>query len=143
MKSGNKVNKRHNALAPCGVYCGACPSFNKSCKGRGSENQDQARSSKWGCKIRDCCYNQKGLDYCIFCEQFPCKMINKKFRSHQGDPRYKYRHEVPDIFSRLKNMDIDKYLDFQIQRWKCNECGGTIQFYLYKCNKCGKEQMIE
>lgn len=143
MKLNSKKNNRFDTLGPCGVYCGACPSFDKTCKGCASEDKDQDRRSKWGCLIRDCCYNQKGLDYCIYCEQFPCKMINKKFRTHQGDPRYKYRHEIPDIFSRLKNMDIDKFLDFQRQRWKCNECNGTVQFYSYKCNKCGKEQMIK
>jgi len=35
-----------NALAVCGVYCGACPSFNKTCLGCSCENKDQERTSK-------------------------------------------------------------------------------------------------
>ena len=144
MKFIKNVSNRFDTLAPCGVYCGACPSFDKTCNGCASDDKNQDRCSKWSCKIRDCCYNQKGLDYCIYCEQFPCKIINKKlFSSHKGDPRYTYRYEIPDVFIRLKNMGVKKYLDFQIQRWKCKVCDGTIQFYLYKCNKCGKEQMIK
>ena len=136
--------QRINELAPCGAYCGACPSFNKTCNGCASENKDQDRCSKWGCIIRDCCYNQKGLDYCIYCEQFPCKIINKKiYSSHQGDPRYTYRRELPDVFAKLKAMSLKEYFEFQKQRWKCKSCDGTIRFYHYKCDKCGKEMMIK
>ncbi len=135
--------KRINELAPCGAYCGACPSFNKTCNGCASDDKDQDRCSKWSCKIRDCCYNQKGLDYCIYCEQFPCKIINKKFSSHQGDPRYTYRREIPDVFAKLKTMSLEDYFEFQKQRWKCKSCGGTVYFYHYKCDKCGKERMIK
>jgi len=85
-----------------------------------------------------------GLNYCINCEQFPCKIVSKKlFSSHKDDPRYTYRYEIPDTFARLKNLGVASYLEFQKQRWRCSSCGGTIQFYLYKCNKCGKEHMIK
>ena len=138
------MNNRFDELAPCGVYCGACPAFNKTCNGCASDDKNQSRRSKWGCKIRNCCYDQKELDYCVNCEQFPCKIFNNKLLStHQDDPRFTYRYEIPDIFAKLKTMSVENYLDFQIQRWKCNSCSGTIQFYTYKCNKCGKEQMIK
>ena len=142
MKTKNNGN-RFDTLAPCGVYCGACPSFNKTCNGCSSEDKNQDRCSKWGCKIRVCCYNEKGLDYCIDCEQFPCKVIDKKFNTHQGDQRYQYRHEIPKVFNRLKTMSIGDYLEFQKQRWRCRSCGGTVYFYYYRCNTCGKEQMIK
>ena len=131
--------KRENELAPCGVYCGACPSFNKSCLGCSSNDKNQKRQSKWGCKIRNCCYNQKGLDYCAYCEEFPCKIIHKKLLSqHKGDPAFKYRFEIPDSFIKLKEIGLDGYLDFQKEWWKCDSCGGIIHFYYYKCSKCGK-----
>ena len=136
--------KRINELAPCGVYCGACPSFNKTCLGCASDDKEQDRCSKWGCKVRNCCYNQKKLDYCINCEQFPCKIINKKIlATHTIDLRFTFRHEIPDIFIKLNTMGINYYLDFQKQRWKCDSCSGTIRFYHYKCDKCGKEMMIK
>lgn len=138
----NEIN-RINELAPCGVYCGACPSFNKSCKGCSSDDKEQDRSSKWYCKIRVCCYDIKGFDFCIDCEDFPCKIINKKLLStHQDNPKYTYRHEIPSVFVKLKTMKTQEYLDFQKNRWKCDSCDGTIYFYHYKCDTCGKEKMI-
>lgn len=136
-------SKRYNKLAPCGVYCGACPSFNKSCKGCSSEDTHQNRKSKWGCKIRNCCYYEKKLDYCAYCDQFPCQIFDNKLRStHQNDPRFTYRYEIPKLVTRLKSMSVEAYLEFQKQRWTCDVCGGTIQFYVYKCKSCRKEQMI-
>jgi hypothetical protein len=137
------MSKKFNTLAPCGVYCGACPSFNKTCKGCASDDQEQDRCSKWSCKIRNCCYTVNGFDFCVDCHQFPCKIINKKLtETHPNDLRFTYRHEIPVVFMKLKTMSLDRYNDFQIQRWKCDACGGTVQFYLYKCKNCGKEQMI-
>lgn len=136
------MNTKFDTLAPCGVFCRACPSFDKTCKGCASDDSDQDRCSKWSCKIRNCCYG-KGLDFCINCDEFPCKIIFKKLLgSHRDDPRFTYRLEIPDIFIKLKTMSLDEYFEFQTQRWKCDSCGGTIQFYLYKCRNCGKEQMI-
>ena len=130
-------------LAPCGVYCGACPSYGKSCKGCSAEDIKQQRKTKWYCKIRTCCY-EKGLDFCIYCEEFPCKIIQKKLLStHHNDPRYTYRFEIPAIFPKLKDMTISEYLEFQKQRWLCNGCGELIHFYHYKCSHCGKEKLVQ
>jgi hypothetical protein len=127
-----------NELAPCGVFCGACPSFKKSCLGCSSNDKNQKRKSKWGCKIRDCCYNKKELDYCAYCEEFPCKIIHKKLlSSHKDDPAFKYRFEIPDNFIKLKEMGLDGYINYQKDRWKCSLCGGLIHFYYYRCSKCG------
>ena len=135
---------RINELAPCGVFCGACPSFDKTCKGCASEDKNQKRQSKFSCKIRDCCYSEKHLDFCIACDQYPCKKINKRIiEPHSDDPRYTYRHEIPAIFAKLKTMDLDDYLEFQKRRWQCNSCEGTVQFYHYKCGTCEKKQMIK
>lgn len=131
-------------LAPCGVYCGACPAFNKTCKGCASEDRDQNRNGKWSCKIRTCCYDQKKLNYCVDCGQFPCKIIDKKLiRSHLHEPRYKYRHEIPYVFSNLKRMNVKNYLEYQQQRWKCDSCGGRIVFYNYTCESCDLFQVVE
>jgi len=132
-----------NELAPCGVFCGACPSFNKTCLGCASKSKEQKRTSKWGCKIRDCCYNIEEKDFCIDCIQFPCKKHRKKLLdTHQGDPKFRYRHEIPEIFKKMKEMSIEDYFEYQKQRWSCPSCGGIVNFYHYKCSKCGKEVFI-
>lgn len=132
-----------NELAPCGVFCGACPSFNKTCLGCASESKEQKRTSKWGCKIRYCCYNIEEKDFCIDCSKFPCSVINKKLlHSHPGEIKFKYRHEIPEIFKKLKELGVDDYLEFHKQRWSCPSCGSRVNFYHYKCSKCGKEVFI-
>lgn len=132
-----------NELAPCGVYCGACPSFNKTCLGCPSESKSQKRKSKWGCKIRKCCLNEKKLDFCGNCLEFPCDKINKKLiDSHPGDCKFKYRHEIPDNLEKLKELGIEKYMDYQKYRWTCPSCDGIVYFYHYKCGKCGKELVV-
>lgn len=133
---------KNNKLAPCGVYCGACPSFNKTCNGCAS-NDTQKRKSKFNCKIRLCCYTNKQINYCIECESYPCEKVNKKLlNTHLGNFRFTYRHEIPTIFAKLKTITLKEYLEFQQQRWQCKDCGGIVHFYHYKCNSCGKEQIV-
>ena len=129
--------------APCGVFCGACPSYNKTCAGCASEKKVQQRKSKWSCKIRNCCYNEKELSYCAYCDQFPCKTLTKKLiDSHPGDERYTYRHEIRNVFTKLKDMEFDCFLEYQNKRWSCPSCGGRVYFYTYACSECGKKVTV-
>ncbi len=66
-----------NSLAPCGVYCKACPSLNISCNGCGSEKQKQKRKSKYTCKIRTCCFEKKNLVFVMNVKNFHAKNIPK------------------------------------------------------------------
>ena len=132
-----------DSLAPCGVYCEACPSFEKSCNGCGSENKNQKRKSKWGCKIRVCCFEKMNFSFCYECEEFPCKEYSRKLsESHKGDKRYQYRHEVPSNLKRIKKIGIQKFLKEQKTRWQCPKCLGTIKFYHYKCSDCGLKKQV-
>jgi len=128
-----------NELAPCGVFCGACPSFNRSCLGCSSRNKDQKRTSKWGCKIRKCCFEQHSITSCAFCSEFPCEIINQKLiNSHPHDPRFAYRHEIVENQKKFLELGPEAYLAFQDQRWTCPECGGRVIFYDDVCRDCGK-----
>lgn len=136
------MSTKYDVLAPCGVYCGACPSYGKSCLGCASENRNQKRSSKWGCKIRNCCYGLE-KNFCFHCEQFPCKIFSKKLLSvHLDDPSFAYRFELPVMLPVLKDLKVDEYLSFHNKRWKC-DCGGVIRFYTYECDTCGKRQFLD
>ena len=132
------INRRKE-LAPCGVLCEACPSFDKTCNGCSSENQKQKRKSKWNCKIRKCCYEEMNVEYCGYCSSFPCEKINSKLiKSHQGEKRFKYRHEIPRNMKKLKELGVDNFIKFKGKEYTCSHCKGTINFYYYKCCKCGK-----
>lgn len=134
------MKERIDEFAPCGVFCGACPSYNKTCAGCSSEKKEQNRSSKWNCKLRNCCYIEKKVNYCAECDEFPCKKLKKRLiDSHPEDERYKYRHEIPDIYKNFKEMDLMSFLENQKKRWSCPSCGEIVYFYKYKCSKCGKK----
>ena len=132
-----------DVLAPCGVYCEACPSFKKSCNGCGSENKNQKRKSKWSCKIRVCCFEKNNYNFCFECIRFPCKEYSKKLsESHIGDKKYQYRHELPSNLKRIQKIEIENWLKEQKTRWHCPNCAGTIKFYHYRCLDCGFKKQI-
>jgi len=139
-----KIKKDNNAIdifSYCGLYCGACPSFHRgTCLGCRSEDHSQKRTSKWSCKIRACCINEKEVLYCGECSKFPCKKISKKLiDSHPNNPKFYYRHEIPENIDKLNNIGISKWIEKQIDKWRCKECGGKITFYEYKCINCNRK----
>lgn len=123
--------------APCGVYCGACPSFEKTCWGCGSADKNQKRKSKWGCKIRSCCFDERNLDFCIDCEDFPCNLTEKLKNSYFNQDKFQYRHEIYDNLEKIKEIGVQSWVQEQQDRFKCPQCGGLILWYKYQCNECG------
>ncbi|HCS40250.1 MAG TPA: hypothetical protein DIW44_11795 [Anaerolineaceae bacterium] len=137
------MRERKNELAPCGVFCGACPSYNKTCVGCSTENKDQKRTSKWSCKVRNCCYLEQKKNYCIECDKFPCRILKKKIiDTHPEEENFKYRHEIPEVFEKAIKMNIEDFLEYQKKRWSCPSCGGIINFYKYTCSECGKKVIV-
>ena len=120
------MENRNNEVTPCGVLCGVCPSINKSCLGCASENKDQKRKSKWGCKIRQCCYANMKIEYCGNCHNFPCNLINKKLiKSHEGDTRFKYSHEISENMEKIKSLGAEEFIKIKKKDYICKHCGGS------------------
>lgn len=131
------MGKIPDESAPCGVFCGACPSYKKSCLGCGSEELNQRRKSKWRCKIRKCCFEDKSLNFCNDCDEFPCNLIEKLKNSHSDDSRFNYRHEIYDNLEKIKEIGVKNWIKNQKNRFRCPKCNGRISWYRYKCNECG------
>jgi hypothetical protein len=130
-------------LAPCGIYCGACPSFKKTCLGCASLDPNQKRQSKWRCRLRVCCYEEKGLDYCSACEGYPCSNFKKKLLdSYPADPRFNYRKEVAKNLILLQELGKETYLQMMGERYTCPECGGRVVWYHYHCTDCDAEVVV-
>lgn len=72
---GGKMSDVH--LAPvCGIYCGGCEYLNTACAGCGRvEGKPFWTSQIPGgvCPLHDCCANQKKLEHCGLCAEFPCE----------------------------------------------------------------------
>ncbi|TFF98960.1 MAG: DUF3795 domain-containing protein [Promethearchaeota archaeon] len=134
-------DKAPELLTYCGLYCGICPSFHRgTCYGCRSEDKTQNRTSKWGCKIRNCCINEKEILYCGECSDFPCnKITSKLINSHPNDFRFTYRHEIPNNIIRIKSLGFTKWIEREKEKWKCNKCGNFIVFYDYKCIECNNK----
>ncbi len=139
-----QMGKIPDPMGHCGVYCGACPSFGRTCRGCGSEDRDQKRTSKWGCKLRRCCHEDKDLDHCGQCDELPCrKYIAKLPGSHPDDARFGYRREAPDNLLRVEVVGVDAWLKEQDARWRCPDCHGRVVFWRYTCADCEREYFPE
>jgi len=131
-------NELQNLAAPCGVYCGACLSYNKgTCYGCSSDNRTQKRTSKWGCKIRRCCVDEHKLDSCNQCSEFPCTLIIRLQKSHLGEKKFRYREEIVDNLKRIEEIGKINWLKEQQRKYNCPKCGETVIFYSYECINCG------
>lgn len=129
-----------DAMGPCGVFCGACPSFGRTCLGCGSDDRQQKRTSKWGGRLRGCCFEERDLDLCIDCDEFPCrKHVQKLSGSHREDPRFDYRREAIGNLERAKEVGCDAWISEEVARWTCPQCGGRVVFYAYRCTGCDRE----
>lgn len=121
------LKMKQSNYGPCGLYCGAC----------GAEDCDGCQSARvdhWvqNCKFRKCAKN-KNIDFCCHCDNFPCKELNEfmhdKWPHHWTmEPNMKY----------IKKYGVEKWLQFQIKEWSCNNCNSEIKWYQKKC-RCGKQ----
>ena len=62
--------------AVCGLYCGTCAFLGDQCKGCGLVMGKPFWTGHMPakvCPIYDCCGNQRGLEHCGWCEEFPCQ----------------------------------------------------------------------
>lgn len=127
-------------MAPCGVYCGVCPSFGRTCKGCGSDDMRQPRKSKWSCSLRTCCFERRDLDHCGKCPDHPCDLVRGKLlRPHADDPRYEYRRDTIASIHRVSEVGIRRWLEEEAARWACPDCGGRVLMHEYRCALCGRD----
>lgn len=65
-----------NYAPVCGIYCGSCDFLGEQCKGCGYVEGRPfwtAEIPSRICPLHDCCRNQKDLEHCGLCAEFPCK----------------------------------------------------------------------
>jgi hypothetical protein len=65
-----------NFAPVCGIYCGDCSLLELDCTGCGNVDGKPFWTSLMKvkvCPLHECCRNQKQLEHCGWCEDFPCK----------------------------------------------------------------------
>lgn len=63
--------------SPCGVSCGECKDFEKSCAGCRVTSGKVYWAEFVGtdiCPMYDCCINEKGFEHCGHCNKLPCRI---------------------------------------------------------------------
>ncbi len=135
-------------IAYCGLYCGAC-SFKV-----GYDENDRAHiecipdkyekfrhmpllfcpgcrldNQCGGCDIKDCA-EEKKLDDCSQCDQFPCQ----KLRAFNNDGIPHHSESIANL-KKLRQIGPEKWITLQEKRWKCG-CGTRYSWYLKRCKTC-------
>jgi len=133
----------------CGLYCGACSMLIANERGKLEEKAkiwklkpEEVRCNGCksdvlsvyclDCKIKTCAEN-KNVDYCYYCPDYPCAMLHK-FKND----RYDHHSIIFQNLNFIKENGIEAWLKSQKERWSCSECGMRFSWYDKKCSKCGQ-----
>jgi len=94
-------------FSACGLNCGLCPQYYKhaggkfKCPGCAGEGFSQAHPA---CGILSCC-QRKDLEYCCYCDEFPCKKYDG---ADLSDSFITHKNQFKD-FDKFKNIGLDVY----------------------------------
>jgi predicted RNA-binding Zn-ribbon protein involved in translation (DUF1610 family) len=146
-KTPDKTDKRLAAV--CGLFCPSCTIF------IGTREDPQrlemlAQMSNltvedmrcYGChaekRLISCemckmvqCATEKGIDFCIECEEYPCEDL-KKFQTE-----YPHRIELWQSQERIKEVGYEKWFEEMIAHYSCPQCGTINSAYDIACRQCG------
>jgi len=135
----------------CGIYCGAC-----SVRRYGETSSDdgfiaccgsvpkkelacggcKSNTLYTGCRIcglRDCALD-KGVEHCIDCADYPCKMYDKWQSAAKFLPHV---HEASLNLEVIKRDGTNTWVEAQNIRWSCPNCGALFSWYATVCDRCG------
>lgn len=121
-------------FAPCGIDCSLCYAHlrdKKKCNGCLVNDESLPKSCR-KCKIK-LCAQEKNIDLCMNCEEFPCKLIKNI------DRRYRKSYQISLIADsqRAKEVGIETFLKENRAKFTCPECSGPVSIHTKKCNDCG------
>ena len=104
------------ALAPvCGLYCGSCEYFEKPCQGCGNVKGKPfwtAQMKDKICSLYNCCINQKKLEHCGLCNEFPCGIfITLRDPSLSEEEAEKALRDRQNELIRRREIGTEKWLE--------------------------------
>jgi hypothetical protein len=124
-------------IAPCGINCSVCYSFlreKNKCPGCWIHDPRKPKT-RLNCIIKNC-ENLLETDskFCYDCGTYPCKRIIRL------DKRYSLKYKLSNIdnLKCIKDLGPEAFIQLELTKWKCNECGGTICVHLGYCMDCEK-----
>lgn len=93
----------------CGSICNDCVSYPDSCKGCTVIKGNVSWALYLGfdkCPLYKCCYDEKNLNNCGHCNQYPCDMYNELKEPSMNDAKYNLElHKVITKEEKVKNVN--------------------------------------
>lgn len=119
--------------AICGLYCGACPAYPNECHGCLSDFvREGCRECKNG--FRDC-VKAHNINRCYECEQFPCDKLREFSKYPVINGVCNHENVIPDS-CRIKEVGIPQWIDEQIIKFTCPQCGERLTWYNIESHSC-------
>ncbi len=148
--------------AVCGLYCGACSLY----RARRDENPERLEellkplSERWqvpkdelncdgclaggrlmphcrDCKIKQCAAEKEAVTRCSGCPDFPCQIITAF-----NNDGVRHHAEVLDNIRRQQKVGVTEWLQEQFERWRCQFCGVSLDWYARSCYRCGTKNAL-
>ncbi len=140
----------------CGNYCGACEILNAYKNNSGNEiaalwgaspEEIKCLGCKTGtvfsrcnlCGIRKCAM-ERGVEHCVVCEEFPCKILTSGESLVERLPHLK---AIPKNMHTIKEKGTAYWLEEQERIWKCPDCGTPFTWYKETCSGCGRDIRLD
>ena len=152
---------KEKLVAPCGLYCGACPMFlatqeNDDKRIKAMMQQFGAKEMKFSpadlqcdgcigggriatfcqkCDMRSCAETKQKVARCADCKDFPCTRLT----AFNNDGML-HHAEVLENCRRLREAGIKEWAKREEAKWSCPQCKANIAWYDQACSKCGAKR---
>ncbi len=154
-------DSNENLVAPCGLYCGACPMYLATQEKDEQKIKDlvqrfSSRGSKVTltdlqcdgciaggriatfcrrCEMRECAGKKQDVTRCSDCQEFPCSLI-----TNFNNDGMLHHAEVLENCRSLREVGIKEWAKHEAERWSCPQCRGKISWYDTACSRCGAKR---
>jgi len=128
-------------VSPCGICCVLCVAYQGF-----TMTGKKRKHTCTGCRVydktcaflkRDCeLLKEESVEYCYQCDEFPCDNLRAL------DDRYteKYETRLIDNLLKIKYDGVESFINEQLDKYTCPECGETLCMHTNKCYKCGYQR---
>ena len=121
----------------CGLFCGTCPAYPETCEGCMSDKlAEHCAVCVPGFRA---CAREHNVIRCHECGEFPCSRLEQFSHEHIVNGICHHTHII-DNLQYMKDYGIDAFLDAQVHKTACPECGEFNIWYETECRRCGWEK---
>ena len=132
------MEMRKDLIAVCGMNCRICVGyFGYTMSGKKRKHPcSGCRSTNKSCSfVKKRCRKtlKREVNYCFECEDFPCEIIEKLDKAY----RERYKMSMIENLNSIEEKGIEKFLESEEEKYRCDECGGVICVHTDRCYECG------